>query len=108
RRVTGVPLEPILENLGRLLSGGARVRIRVPMVPGVTTDASIERTAALLIGLPPVEGVDLLPYHPSARDKHRRFRIPWRLPDADPIPADRVEGWRARLADRGLPVGIGG
>jgi pyruvate formate lyase activating enzyme len=107
RRVTGVPLAPIVENLERLLRAGARVRVRIPLVPGITTDASIEATAAFLAGVPAVEGVDLLPFHRSAEDKHRKFGVPWQL-EAAAIPEDRVAGWRERLAEHGLNAKVGG
>jgi pyruvate formate lyase activating enzyme len=108
RRLTGVPLQPILDNLGLLLSLGAHVRIRVPLIPGVTTDDSIDRTAAILGSLPPVEGVSLLPFHKSARDKHRKFGMPWLLEDDEEIPAERVATWVDRLATGGRPVTVAG
>jgi pyruvate formate lyase activating enzyme len=107
QEVTGVPLEPIIENLKRLLETGARVRIRIPMIPGITSDESIRRTADLLVTLPSVEGVHLLPFHKSARDKHEKFGVPWRL-DTTEIPAGAEERWAALLRDRGLAVTIGG
>jgi pyruvate formate lyase activating enzyme len=108
RRVTGVPLQPILDNLVLLLSIGARVRIRIPLIPGVTSDESILRTADFLESLPPVEGVSLLPFHKSARDKHRKFGIPWLLESDEEIPEERVATWAERLASRGLRVTVGG
>lgn len=108
QRLTGVPLDGILANLARLLAAGAKVRIRIPLIPGVTTDESIDRTGALLASLPAVAGVNLLPYHTSAREKHRRFGMPWLLESDDEIPGQRVEAWAGRIADRGLTVGIGG
>ena len=108
QRLTGVPLAPILENLERLLTGGARVRIRIPLIPGVTSDASIERTGELLASLPAVDGVNLLPFHQSARDKHRKFGMPWLLECDDEIPRAQVEAWAGRMEERGLQVGIGG
>jgi pyruvate formate lyase activating enzyme len=108
RRTTGVSLAPVLRNLVRLLSAGATVRIRIPLIPGFTSDGSIDRTAAFLASLPPVEGVNLLPFHQSARDKHRKFGVPWRLESDGVIPADRVAAWAERIRDRGLRVSIGG
>ncbi len=108
RRVTGVPLQPIVDNLALLLSLGARVRIRIPLIPGVTSDESIDRTAALLETLPPVDGVSLLPYHKSARDKHRKFGFPWLLEQDEEIPEERVTTWARRLESRGLHVTVGG
>ena len=108
RQLTGVPLKPILDNLSRLLARGAKVRIRVPLVPGVTSDESIARTAALLASLPEVDGVNLLPYHKPAKDKHRKFGMPWLLASDDDIPQDRIDAWASRMADRGLRVTVGG
>jgi pyruvate formate lyase activating enzyme len=108
RRLTGVPLDPILSNLSWLLSHGARVRIRIPLIPGVTSDDSIDGTAALLASLPPVDGVSLLPFHQSARTKHRKFGMPWLVESDDEIPRDRVAAWAARIAEQGVSVGIGG
>jgi pyruvate formate lyase activating enzyme len=108
RRVTGVPLQPILDNLALLLSLGARVRIRIPLIPGVTSDESIDRTATFLASIPPVEGVSLLPFHESARDKHRKFGFPWLLESDEEIPDERVASWKARLESGGLHVTVGG
>jgi pyruvate formate lyase activating enzyme len=84
------------------------VRVRIPLIPGVTSDDSIARTAALLASLPAVDGVNLLPFHRSAKDKHRKFGMPWLLASDDEIPRDQVEAWADRMAARGLTVGIGG
>ena len=108
RRLVGVPLQPILDNLARLLSRGARVRVRIPLIPGVTSDDSIARTAALLASLPEVDGVNLLPFHKSAKDKHRTFGMPWLLTSADEIPRHRVDAWAGHMATSGLHVAVGG
>lgn len=108
RRLTGVPLDPILSNLSWLLSHGARVRIRIPLIPGVTSDESIDRTAGLLASLPAIDGVNLLPFHRSARDKHRKFGMPWLVESDGEIPPERIETWAGRIAERGLAVGVGG
>lgn len=108
RRATGVTLEPILANLRRLLGTGARVRIRIPLIPGITSDESIDSTGRFLASLPPLEQVHLLPFHRPARDKHRKFGIPWRLETDDDIPGERVAEWEGRLEDRGFTVVVGG
>lgn len=104
RRVTGVPLRPILNNLVRLVHAGARVEIRIPLIPGVTDDRSIEQSGEFLRTLPGIEGVRLLPFHASARDKHRRFGLPWLMNDDDEIPGSALRRWSESLRRRGLPV----
>jgi pyruvate formate lyase activating enzyme len=108
RRTTGVPLRPILDNLALLLSSGARVRIRIPLLPGLTSDDGIDRTGALLASLPAIDGVNLLPFHRSARDKHRQFGLPWLLESDEEIPGERVAAWAGHLESLGLRVTIGG
>ena len=63
-KFTGVGNERILENLSKLLTAGARVRIRVPVIPSVND--SEENILALKDwlsrhGIP--EKIELLPYH---------------------------------------------
>jgi len=101
-RSTGVPLRPILNNLVRLLSGGARVQIRIPLIPGVTTDEGIEQTADFLGEHSGVEGVRLVPFHRSAKDKHRKFGVPWLMETDEEIPRERVDRWVSRFRLRGI------
>ncbi len=105
---TGVALEPILHNLEALLASGARVRIRVPLVPGVSDGDDLERMAAWLATLPAPEGIDLLPYHASARDKHQKFGVPWLMGEEEPIPDEQVEEWADSVRNHGFQVTIGG
>lgn len=108
RRTTGVELGPILDNLEILLREGSRVRIRIPLIPGVTTDDSIDRTAELLATLPAIDGVNLLPFHRSARDKHRKFALPWLLQTDEELPDEHVEAWVSRMQERGVHATLGG
>ena len=104
QQATGVPLQPILNNLVRLTHHGARVEVRIPLVPGITTDRSIELSAEFLAALPGIEGVRLLPFHRSAKDKHRKFGIPWRMERDDEIPTSAVERWSDAFLRRGVEV----
>jgi len=103
REVTGVPNEPILAGLRLLCELGARVRVRVPVIPGVNDDdRSQDAIAAFLATLPGLEGVSLLPFHASAQEKHERFGRPWRLNGARPIARARMDELVAILAGHGL------
>ncbi len=109
REATGVPLQPILDNLVRLTELGARIRIRVPLIPGINdTDGNMDATGAFLAPLGGIDAVHLLPFHRPARSKHERFGMPWRLADDREIPAERVDALAARLERHGPPVIIGG
>ena len=75
RRWTGVPNEPILENIRLISSLGARFWIRIPLIVGVNADeGNLEAAAAFLASLPtPPEQVNLLPYHVIGKGKHERL-----------------------------------
>jgi len=105
---TGVQVRPILNNLQRLLSAGARVRVRVPLIPGISDGDNIDRTGRFLKDLPGIEGVQLLPYHRPAQEKHQKFDIPWLLPDDLAMPAEHVQVIASRMESYGLSVTVGG
>ena len=76
RRLTGVAAGPVLANLDRLLAAGARVRLRLPLVPGVNdTDEHLEHVAAIVADHPELDGVDVLPYHSWGVDKAAELGI---------------------------------
>ena len=109
RRTTGVPLAPILANLERLLARGARVRVRLPLIPGVSDSFDhIDEAGDFLAERGGVEAVHLLPFHRAARSKHDRFGLPWRLTKDGELPKERIQEMSRRLEGRGLHVTIGG
>lgn len=77
RRLTGVSNKLILQNLSCLVHEGHSVRVRIPIVPGVSGHSeNINDTIAFLSTLDkPVQGVDLLPFHRTALHKYERFGI---------------------------------
>lgn len=75
---TGVSNRLILDNLERLLEAGARVTIRVPVIPGLTDQPqNLEAMKDYLASLPPCAGLSLLPFHGSAAAKYRRLGLSW-------------------------------
>jgi pyruvate formate lyase activating enzyme len=80
----------------------------VPLIPGISDGDNIDRTGEFLKDLPGIEGVHLLPYHSPAQDKHRKFDIPWLLPDDLAMPAEQVEAIASRMKRHGLSVTVGG
>ncbi|MCQ2386093.1 MAG: glycyl-radical enzyme activating protein [Clostridia bacterium] len=71
RQYTGVSNQLILDNLSRLLNSGARVLIRIPVLKGINDSAEeAEQIKKYLASLPPVLGVELLPYHAMGESKY--------------------------------------
>lgn len=108
-KITGVSNEPILENLRALAAAGQRLRVRVPVIPGVNDDrANVHALGAFVAALPGQIGIDLLPYHATARDKYRRLGRTYPLLDLQPATESHMTAVAARLRALGNDVRIGG
>ncbi|MDR3322353.1 MAG: glycyl-radical enzyme activating protein [Synergistaceae bacterium] len=80
KKYTGVDNDVILSNLSRLGEAGAAINARMPFVPGVNTDAgNLRATAVFLSSARGITGLNLLPYHSAAEDKHGRWGVGFRL-----------------------------
>ena len=74
RRYTGVSNERILEHIRLVAELGVPFIIRIPLIEGVNADeTNMEATACFLASLPVAPLVELLPYHDTGKDKHRRI-----------------------------------
>jgi pyruvate formate lyase activating enzyme len=108
QQMTGVPLEPILDNLRALAEQHPRIWLRVPLIAGVTDNRSgIEKVAGLAAELPSVEKVSLLPYHGIGTGKLGRLGGD----DAERLEAPkdgRLEELAGLMRTGGRPVEIGG
>ena len=71
RIFTGHRNEEILENFRKLSDSGARIWIRIPVIPGFNNHESEMKTMAdLANGMPGVEKVTLMPYHTLGKSKY--------------------------------------
>ncbi len=84
---TGVPLAPIVDNLTRLDSLGAKIVLRCPIIPGLNArDEHLQGIATLAKRLHNVKEIHILPYHPLGRSKLERLgktdlTPDWSFPD---------------------------
>jgi pyruvate formate lyase activating enzyme len=109
RQITGVSNAPILDNLQRLAACGHRLRVRMPVIPGLNDDeANLQALGAFVAALPGAVGVDLLAYHPTARDKYQRLNRAYPLGDLQPPPESQMVAVAARLRAFGNDVRLGG
>jgi pyruvate formate lyase activating enzyme len=107
---TGVANGEILANARLLDALGARMWVRVPLIPGVNDDAgSLAAIGRFVRDLQSVDAVQVLPYHRAGEAKLERLGRTTALaivPDAGPHDAERAaEGLRRAT---GKPVTIGG
>lgn len=96
---TGVPLEPIVENLISLDALGAITALRCPIIPGLNArEDHFQNIAALANRLKNVKEVQILPYHPLGRSKLERLGKPDLNPDWSFPEKAVVEKWIAEVA----------
>lgn len=108
RELTGVPLEPIRDNLRRLHDTGATIWLRLPLVPGLTDSAERWTEAAgLCAELPRLARIQIIPYHPLGRGKRQRLGVPEARPAETPD-AGLVQQRIATLALAGVRAEIVG
>jgi pyruvate formate lyase activating enzyme len=109
RRLTGVGNELILANLRRVVECGARVVLRLPIVPGCNADPdSVRAVAALARGLGVVE-LHLLPYHRLGESKYQALGRSCPLGGLAPPSAEEINRLKRISEDGdGLAVRVGG
>jgi pyruvate formate lyase activating enzyme len=74
QKYTGVSNRPILENLEMLIESGKEVRLRFPVIPGITdTDKNLREIKNYLAPFNRIKHIDLLSYHDISRGKYKRF-----------------------------------
>ena len=106
---TGVSNDMILPNLKQLSRQGARIIIRLPVIPGINADEeNIARTGALAAALPGVIGISILPYHCAAEAKYRNLDLKNKAADVQRPSEDVIASVARQLASYNLEVKIGG
>ena len=105
---TGQPNERILENVRRLVSDGANVTVRVPVIPTFNDTeeeiASIARFASS-VG---VKELHLLPYHRLGYDKYVGLGREYLMGDLKTPDADHMERLKQAAERQNVTVKIGG
>ncbi len=80
---TGVGNDKILGNLKELCRRGARIWVRVPLVPDFHNLDEIKKIAAFLKDLP-LERIELIPYHRYGVGKYTALGIPYTVSCKEP------------------------
>lgn len=102
--LTGVPNEPILENLRAVFSGqrACEIILRVTAVPGVNdSEANIAATARFARELG-CEQMELLPYHRLGASKYRQYGMAYGLGQLEPPSAERMHQLRRLVESFGV------
>jgi len=109
RRYTGVPLHPVIRNLQALDRLGARIWLRMPLVPGYNDDGpNLDRVADLILQLRGTRRLHLLPYHRFGIDKYQTLGQAIPVEGLRPPTQAALDAAVARLRRRGVDVHVGG
>ncbi|MFO7714982.1 glycyl-radical enzyme activating protein [Desulfosarcina sp.] len=109
RHYTGVPNQTIVDNLKRVACSQTPLRIRIPLIPGITDgDDNLAAITRLAGTLKTVQGIDLLPYHRIGEEKYRRLGMTGSLTAPAPPLAERVAAIKNNFESAGFDVSIGG
>ena len=91
RRLTGVGNEEIQSNLAWLVSQGANVLIRLPLIPGLN-DSDADMTAVCermrALGL---KRAELMPYHNYGMGKYAQLGLEYGLTELKKHPQERLK-----------------
>ncbi len=109
RSQTGADNGLILENFRTLAASGHPLRVRVPLIPGITdTPANLSAIAGFLRACGCTAPIDLLPFHTIADQKYRRLGKSNRMAGAAPAADAAVREACECLARHGFSASIGG
>lgn len=76
QQYTGIGNSLILANLRRLYDAGAKITLRLPIIPGYNERPEhFQAVEKLVESLPGLAGVERIPYHPLGRGKLARFGL---------------------------------
>jgi len=107
--LTGVDNEIILRNARLIAESGARLVIRLPLVPGLNDDEiNVRQTAAFALSLPGLTEINILPFHRLGEPKYARLGRVYGCSDTWAPAATKIDRVRILLQEAGLQVKIGG
>jgi len=77
RKLTGVSIVPILESLAMLISNGAAVILRCPVVPGVNDHLEhLQAISHFEQRYPQLQSIEILTWHTMGNKKYQNLGIP--------------------------------
>jgi len=103
-QVIGVPNTLILENARKIAAAGAKIHIRIPVIPGYSDSAEVfEDIGKFVIELgSAVEAVQILPFHKLGTVKWLRIQNDMPICEAKPPSDELIEARKKQLEDMGL------
>jgi len=104
----GVSNKIILENFALIHKSGKDIRLRFPIIPGITdTEDNLHQTAEFAKSFYDVK-VDLLPYHKIGKDKYRRLGMEYHMDGVETPSNERMKEIANYFNQYGITTRIGG
>ena len=92
---TGVPFQPILQNLRRLDKMGVATLLRAPMIPGWNNrEEHLQALQAIKSSLSNCQGLQIMPYHSMGAYKYEKLQRKYICATISEPDADTVAKWR--------------
>ncbi len=106
RRLTGAPLDGILDNLNRIVGAGLPIWVRTPVIPGHTDDEPNLRgiAAYLKANVPTLERYDLLAFTNLCTSKYEMLDRAFPLADEPLLSAETMNRLTRAVRDEGVEV----
>ena len=90
REVVGGDYALVYGNLCKLIASGAHVHVRVPLIPGVNTDAQACAKACEQLRAAGVQYVDLLPFHRMGTGKYEALGKAYAYAGVQPLSFEEI------------------
>jgi glycyl-radical enzyme activating protein len=101
-RLTGASNRAILSNLDFLLTSGAKVVLRCPLIPGINdTDEHLHGIAAITRRYPQMAGVEVVPYRQDGNSKASQMGLHPLMQEVQPPDEPTKAGWINSLQSLG-------
>jgi pyruvate formate lyase activating enzyme len=109
-KTTGVPNQLILQNLSRLVDSGAKVWLRILVIPGFTDSIEYHRTVRDFLSTltRPLDRIDILPYHNWCEDKYGWLGREWPMGDSQAIDPADIDYLVDVYEQKGRKITVGG
>ena len=109
KQYTCVSNEKILDNLKSISAYGAKIAVRIPIIPSINDSyENMKQTAEFIYALKGIISVDLLPYHNMMSDKYKRLKMPFLMGSIKKPGDERIEKLKTMFENYGFLVNIGG
>ncbi len=91
QKYVSAPNEKILENLNRLVQAGAKVTVRIPVIPNVNDSKEELGAMAQILKDKRITDYEFLAFHQYGKGKYKSCGMEYEFEDVEQMPKDRME-----------------